>query len=160
MFSKDTQRQLLGRHFQREQGNDMAVHPGLVAAIVDVVEGRARRVEGDVGRQGGLAHAGTAGEDEEVGPLQATQEPVEPLQAGGHAGEHAFAPEGRLGHLQRRDEGAAKLLEAAFEGAGGGEFEQAVLRLLDLLHSAAVDVGGVGVVDHVLAELDQAAPQV
>src|SRR5690606_3656554 len=52
------------------------------------------------------------------------------------------------------------LLEASLEGAGGGEFEQAVFGLLDLLQGAAVDVGGVGVVDHVLAEFDQAAAQI
>ena len=44
-----------------------------------------RHVVGEVGRKRGLAHAGTAGEDDEVGLLQTAHHAVEVLEPGGEA---------------------------------------------------------------------------
>ena len=52
-------------------------------------------MEGHVGAQRRLAHAGTAGQDQQVGRLQAAQQIVDIGEAGGDAG-NAAAPRLRL----------------------------------------------------------------
>ena len=50
----------------------------------------------------GLAHAGAAGEDDQVGRLQAAHLGVEVAQAGGDAGQMAVALIGGAGHVDAR----------------------------------------------------------
>ena len=89
-------------------------------------------VVGDVGRKRGLAHAGTAGDDDQVGGLQAAHLDVEIAQAGGDARQFAVALK-RLGrHVDRDGEGLRKSLEAAVVAAGLGEFVEPALGILDL----------------------------
>ena len=53
--------------------------------------------EGDFGREGGLAHAGAAGEDHEVGGVQAAGLLVEVAETGGEAADMAGLLEGAFG---------------------------------------------------------------
>ena len=59
-------------------------------------------VVGDVGGERGLAHAGAAGEDDQVGGLQAAHLAVEVVQAGGEAGQLAVALIGAAPPCRRR----------------------------------------------------------
>ena len=87
----DTGGELFGRHFQREEADDAAVDrfdmpvgPRLAAmGLGDVV--------GDVGGERGLAHAGAAGDDDQVRRLQPAHLGVEVFQTGGEAGQLAVA---------------------------------------------------------------------
>ncbi len=85
-------------------------------------------VVGDVGGERGLAHAGTAGEDDEVGGLQAAHLGVEVGQAGGDAGQVAVALIGARGHVDGGGQRLREALEAAVVAAGLGEFDRACAR--------------------------------
>ena len=84
-------------------------------------------VEGDVGGERAFAHRGPAGQDDQVGPVQAAQQLVELDEARGHAGELADAVVGRLGRHRRLGEGGAERLEAALGLAGAGEVVELLL---------------------------------
>ena len=90
-------------------------------------------VEGDVGGERGLAHGGAAGEDDEVGGLQAAHHAVEVVDAGRDAGELAVALEGFGGHVDGAAQGVGEALEAALVAARFGELVEPALGLLDLL---------------------------
>ena len=62
----------------------------------------ARDVVGDVGGERGLAHAGAAGDDDQVGLLQAAHLGVEILEPGREAGELAVALVGVRRHVDAR----------------------------------------------------------
>ena len=68
-------------------------------ALRERLRARAGDVEGDVGGERRLAHGRAAGEDDQVGRLQAAQLAVEVREAGGDAGEAAVALVGVVGHL-------------------------------------------------------------
>ena len=89
-------------------------------------------VVGDVGRKRGFAHAGTAGDDDEIGGLQAAHLDVEIAQAGGNARQLAVALEGFRRHIDRDREGLGETLESAVVTAGFGQFVQPALGILDL----------------------------
>ena len=59
-------------------------------------------VEGDVGGERGLAHAGTPGDDDEIGLLQAAHLLVEIEQARGDAGEMPVAHDRRCSPCRSR----------------------------------------------------------
>ena len=61
--------------------DDAAVDRGDMAVRLDLAAPRAGDVVGDVGRERGFAHAGAAGEDDQVGGLQAAHLAVEVAQA-------------------------------------------------------------------------------
>ena len=91
LLGEDAGRELLGRHFQREEADDAAVD-GLDRAVgLLLAAPGARDVVGDVGGERRLAHAGAAGEDDQVGVLQAAHQPVEVVEPGGEAGQVAGA---------------------------------------------------------------------
>ena len=118
----------------------------------------ARDVVGDVGGERGLAHAGTAGDDDQVGRLQAAHLAVEILEAGREARELAVALIGARRHVDRGGERGLEFLEAAVVAAGLGELVEPALGVLDLLARREIDRRVEGDIDHVLADLDQLAP--
>ena len=131
---------------------------GAVVIGLDAVV--ARRVEGDVGGQRGLPHGGSAGEDEEIRGVQAAELVVEVDEAGGHAGHAAVAVVGAFHHGDGAGQGLAERPEAALVLAFLGEAEKVLLGLLDLLARRGVHLVVVGLVDDVLAEGDELAPEV
>ena len=114
-------------------------------------------VEGDVGGERGLAHAGPAGEDDQIRRLQAAHHAVEVGQPGRDAGKLAVALEGVRRHVDGGRERVGEALEAAVVAAGLGELVEPPLRLLDLVARRGLDGRVVGHVDHVLADPDQVA---
>ena len=86
--------------------------PSVPSGLVPLLVG-AGDVEGDVGRERGLAHRRAAGEDQQVRGVQAAEPLVEVDEAGREAGEAAVALVGGVRHLDRVDDGAAEGLEAA-----------------------------------------------
>ena len=118
----------------------------------------ARDVVGDVGGERRLAHAGPAGEDDEVGFLQAAHLAVEVAQAGRKPGQFAVALIGMRRHVERGGERRLEAQEAAAVAPGLGQFVEAPLGVLDLLARREVDRRVEGDVDHVLADLDEIAP--
>ena len=78
-------------------------------------------VVADIGGERGFAHAGAAGEDDQVGLLQPAHHAVEIVEAGGDAGQLAVALEGVRGHVDRGGERLREALEAAVITAGLGQ---------------------------------------
>ena len=99
LFGDDARRQLFRRHFEREEADDAAVD-GLHRAVgLDLAAIGLGDVEGDVGGERGLAHAGAAGDDDQVGGLQAAHLVVEIVHAGRDAAEMPVALIGLGGHV-------------------------------------------------------------
>ena len=117
-------------------------------------------VVGDVGGERGLAHAGTAGDDDQVGRLQAAHLGVEIAQAGGDAGQSCRRA-GRPWPPCRRAtvSACAEALEAAVIAAGLGQFVELALGVLDLRARREIHRRVEGDIDHVLADPDQVAAQ-
>ena len=131
LFGKDTRRQLVRAHFEAEEGDRCAA--AVRPAVAHLLQVFVRGVERDVGRERGLAHARTPGEDHEVGIVQTRGLVVDGREAGGAARQAAIRIHRLLRQLQRRDRGV-------FEGAGVGADVGALgnlvergLGLLDLL---------------------------
>src|SRR5713101_3246977 len=82
------------------------------------------RVEADIGGERGLAHRGPAGEDHEVGGMQAAEQLVEVVEAGRDAGGAAAPLEGGLGHDDGLGEGLVEGAKSALGLAAGGEIEE------------------------------------
>ena len=158
LLGDDAGRELLGRHFEREEADDAAVE-GLRRSVgAELAAIGARDVEGDIGRERGLAHAGAPGDDDEVGRLQAAQLVIEIVEAGRDAAEVAVALIGPGGHVDRDLQRVGEFLEAAAVLAALGDLVEPLLRLLDLVARAGIDGRVIGDVDDVLADLDQFAP--
>ena len=135
----DTGGELLGRHFQREEADDAAVDGGDVAVGARLAALGLGDVVGDVGGERGLAHAGAAGDDDQVGRLQAAHLGVEVFQAGGEAGQLAVALVGAGRHVDRGGERLGEALEARAEAAGLGDLVELALGVLDLLARREID---------------------
>ena len=86
-----------------------------------------------------LAHAGAAGEDDQVGGLQAAHHAVEIVEPGGDAGELAVALEGVRRHVDRGGERLGEALEAAVVAPGLGQFVKPALGVLDLVARREID---------------------
>ena len=158
LFGDDPGRELLGRHFQREEADDAAVG-GLErpvrsgSPLIGLGD-----VEGDVGGERRLAHAGAPREDDEVGGLQSAHVAVEIGEPGRDAGERPLALVGPGGHVDRDLQRVGKPLEAAVVAARLGDLVEAPLGLLDLFARARIDRSVIGDVDHVLADRNEFAP--
>ena len=147
--------QLLGRHLEREHADDIVGVARLGRVRRDVL--RRGGVGGDGDGQGRLAHARAAGEDDQIGGLQAAQLLVEAGELGRHARDLADLVPCALDVLDRLGQHDREGAELALGFAFLGEGEQLLLGQLDLL-AAAFGLGGVeGAVDRVLADLDQPA---
>ena len=157
LLGDDAGGELLGRHFEREEADRSAVDRLVRAVRLVLAAIMLGDVEGDVGGERGLAHARAAGEDDQVGGLQAAHHAVEVVEAGGEPGQVAVALEGRGGHVDGVLEGVGEAGEAAIVAPGLGELVEAALGLLDLVARRHVDRRVVGDVDDVLADQDQRA---
>ena len=158
LLGDDAGRELLGRHLEREEADDAAVHRldgavGLLLAGIGLGD-----VEGDVGGERRLAHAGPPGEDHEVGGLQPSHLAVEVLEPGRDPRQLAVALVGGRRHVDGDREGVGEALEAAVVLAGLGELVEPPLRFLDLVARRKIDDRVVGDVDQVLADGDQVPP--
>ena len=134
-----------------------------LAASIDAVGARSPLVglgdvEGDVGGERRLAHAGTAGEDDEIGRLQAAHIAVEIGKPGGDAAQRPFALVGARGHVDGDFQRFGKALEAAVVPPGLGDLVEAPLGLLDLVARARIDRRVIGDVDDILADRNEFAP--
>ncbi len=112
---------------------------------------------GDVGGERRLTHRGAAGDDDEVGRLQAAHALVEIGETGGEAGEAAVAAIGVRRHVDGVGEGCGERLEARAEAARLGKLVELLLGLLDLVGGGGVDGRIEGRVDHDLADRDELA---
>ena len=100
---------------------------------------------------------GTAGEDDQVGRLQAAHPGVEIGQPGGESRQAAVALIGARRHVDRGGERLREALEAALVASGFGELEKLALGVFDMALRRRLDRRVVGEVDHVLADGDQVA---
>ena len=116
-----------------------------------------RDIEGDVGRERGLAHAGAPGDDHEIGGLQAAHIAIEIGKAGRDPGQAPVALKGLRRHIDGGGQGVREALKAALVAAGLGNRIELALGLLDLLARARVDRRVIGRVDDILADEDQIA---
>ena len=156
-LGEDAGGELLGGHLEREEADDAAFDRAFAAVGPGALLVGAGDVEGDVGGERGLAHRGAAGEDQEVGGVQAAEALVEVDEAGGEAGEAAVALVGGVGDLDRVDDGAAEGLEAAVDLALLAELVERLLGLDDLVLGLAVDLDAGGLLGDALAEDDELA---
>ena len=157
MFGDDAGRQLFGRHFEGKEADDAAIG-GLDCAV------GARSpfvgfgdVEGDIGGERRFPHARTAGEDDQIGGLEAAHIAVEIGQPGGDAAERTVAFISLRGHVHGDLQGFGKALEAAVVPPGLGDLVEAPLGLLDLLARARIDRRVIGDVDDILADRNELA---
>ena len=91
--------------------------------------------------------------------MQAAEQLVEIVEAGGESGQLGVALVGRLGGVDGGRDRGREGNEAALRFAGLGETEELLFRLLDLLGGGVVEARLVGGVDHVLADADQLPAQ-
>ena len=86
MLGKDAGRQLVGGHFEAEEGNRRAGALGRLDLVLLVADEALRRSEGDVGRQLGLPHARTPGKDGQIALVRAADLGVDSFEPGGDSG--------------------------------------------------------------------------
>ena len=91
LLGEDTRRQLVGRHFEAEERDRRAGRLRRLDPVLLIAHAAAGGVERDVGGERALAHARTAGEDDQVGLVQAADLGVDALKPGGDAGKMAAA---------------------------------------------------------------------
>ena len=114
-------------------------------------------VEGDIGRERRLSHAGPSRQDDEVRGLHPAHDAVEVVEPRGEAREVAVALEGRGRHVDGVLERVGEAGEAALVAAGFRQLVEAALGILDLIGGRHVDRRVVGDVDDILADQDQRA---
>src|ERR1700734_2094855 len=117
-----------------------------------------RDVEGDVGGERRLTHAGTASEDHKIGCLQAAHLAIKLGKPGRDAAQLAVPLVGLRGHVDGRRQRFGEALEAAVVPPGLGDLVQAPLGLLDLLARARIDRRVKGDIDDILADRNEFAP--
>ena len=157
LLGDDAGGQLFARHFEREEGDDAAIGHlhraiGLVIGLVGLGD-----VIGDVGGERGFAHGGAAGEDDEIGGLQAAHFFVEVLEARGNAGEAAVTLIGAGGHVDGVRQGAGEGMEALTVFSGFGEAVERLLGALDEILGGFLDRRIEGFVHDVGADADELA---
>src|SRR5271154_3066584 len=158
LLGDDAGRQLFRRHFEGEEADDAAIGGlnrtvGARSPLINLGD-----VEGDIGGERRLAHAGTAGEDDEIGRLQAAHIAVEVGQPGGDAAQRPFALVGAGGHVDSDFQRFGEALKAAVVPPGLGDLVQAPLGLLDLVARARIDRRVKGDIDDILADRNEFAP--
>ncbi len=117
-----------------------------------------RDVVSDIGRKRGLAHAGTPGNDDQIRRLQAAHPGVEIREPGGEAGQLALALVRACGHVDRGRERRLELLESTAIPTDLGQIIQPTLGILDLIAGRKIHRRIERDIDHVLADLDEIAP--
>src|SRR5262249_59951946 len=99
----------------------------------------ARDVVGDVGGKCGLAHPWAAGDDDEIGGLQAAHLAVEVLEAGCQAGELSFALVSARRHVDGGGERSLEFMKSAVITPYLGALIQTTLGILDLIAGREID---------------------
>src|SRR5579864_808873 len=134
-LGEDAGRQLLGRHFKREEADDCAIlgHRASIRARDGAVG--FGRVERDVGGEGGLAHAGPAGGDDQIGGVEAAEFLVEITKTSGDADRLAIALEGDLSQLDSFGQRRPERTQPNLGLTAAGELEQLLFGALDLVDS-------------------------
>ncbi len=92
--------------------------------------------------------------------MQPAQQAIEILQAGRHAGHRALAAHRRFRHVDGFDNRLTKGRQAAFDLARFGQVIEALFGAFDLAMGIVVQVVLEGVVDHILAQGDELAPEI
>ena len=136
LLGKDAGGELVGAHFEAEEGDRRAViELAPVALPFEVLLGA---VEGDIGGQRGLAHAGASGKDDEVGIVQARCLAVDRGEAGGLARQAAARLHCRFDQLDGVERGFAEGRRLAPGARAFGDLEQIGLGLRDAVHRGGV----------------------
>ncbi len=125
---------------------------GLVLGLVGLGD-----IIGDVGGERGFAHGGAAGEDDEIGGLEAAHLFIEVLEARRNAGKPAIALIGAGGHVDGIGQGAGEGMEALAVFAGFGEAVEGLLGALDEIAGGFLDGRIEGLVHDVGADADELA---
>ena len=154
----DAGRKLLGGHLEREKSHDAAVDGLDVPISAHLAPPCTPDVVGDVGRKRRFAHSGPTGNDDQIGRLQTTHFAVEIREPGGQARELAIALIGSRGHVDGSGECRLELLEPAPVAASLRELVQPTLGVLDLVARRELHRRVEGDIDHVLADLNELAP--
>ncbi len=150
--------ELVGAHLEREDGDGAArLHP--LPLLVGFAQQGLGGAEGDLRGERGLAHAGAAGEDQQIRAMQAAGLGIEVAQAGGEAGDAAGGGEGAAGGHDRLGQRLLEGDEAALGAAVLGEVEESLLGGLELHLGVELGLGAEGAVHHLLADVDQLAAQ-
>src|SRR5665213_3784851 len=159
LLGENTRGELLGGHFAGEEA-DYAAVDGLHGTVgLDLGAMGLGHVVGDIGGKRRLAHAGTAGDDDQVGGLQAAHLDVEIAQAGGDTRQLAVTLVGVGRHVDGNRQRLRKTLEPAIVSAGFRQFVELAFGVLDLRARGEIDRRVEGDIDHVLADPDQVAAQ-
>ena len=149
---------MLGRHFEGEEADDASIDGVDVSIGAYLAAPGACDIVGDVRGKRGLAHAGAAGDDDQIGRLQAAHLTVEILESGCQTGQLSLALIGARRHVDGGRQCSLEFLKSAAITSDLGELVEASLRILDLVARREVDGRVEGDVDHVLADVDQLAP--
>ncbi len=123
----------------------------------DIPGPRLGNVVGDVGRERGFAHARPAGEDDQIGGLQAAHAGIQIGQSGRQPGQSAVALIGVRRHVDRGRERLREALKSGIVAAAFGDLVELALGFLDVVCRRRLDRRVVGRVDDLLADRDQVA---
>ncbi len=132
LLRQNARGELVGRHFEAEERHLGTDRFGRGDAVAHVAHPALRGVEGDVGGERRLAHAGAAGEDHQIAVVHAADLGVDRVEAGGDARQIAARVERSLRHLDRHGGGLGEGLDRALGAAVGRDLEQLFLGGLDL----------------------------
>jgi len=156
-LGKNTPGELVGRHFEAEKSDRRADRLVLGNTRFHVTHPAPGGIECDVGRERGLAHAGTAGEDQQIRTVEAAGRGVEVGQAGGDARDAAARILGALRSLHRHRRGANERLHAALAAALLGDLVELQFGDFDLLERIDVLAGVERSLHQPAADADQRA---
>ena len=134
LFGQDTGGELVGAHFQAEEGGGCAYRLGRLDPVAHgVVDITLRSVESDVGHQRGFAHAGASGQDDKVGIVQPADLLVDRGEAGGLARDVTARIERLFDIEDRRARGGGECLGLVGGGCAFGNLVQRGFGVFDLL---------------------------
>jgi hypothetical protein len=157
LFGKDAVGELVGRHFEAEEGDRRPCRRrDAVALVLLCPEGGG---EGDVGGKRRLSHRRAPGQHDEVGIVEAAEPAVEAGQPGGEAGQMPSRLHGACRHVDGARGGGREGQRRPRYLAGLGDAVERFLGRLDLLQRRDFlrGVGGAG--DEVGADAHQRAQQ-
>ena len=126
LAAQETIGELLLRHFQGEEHRRRLAH--------------AARIQRDVQREGRLTHGGAAGDDDQIARVHAGRHLVEPLEAGGQAGDVLLQLRGPRDRFEGANDYVRNVLVRAAQAMLGDVEDRALGLVEELLHRAVVAV--------------------
>ena len=159
LLGEDSGGELVGRHFEAEEDDRGAGRFVGRDAVLHVAHVAAGGVEADIGGERALAHAGPAGDDDQVAVVKAAGAGVERVEAGGQPGKAAAGVERLFGHLDGHSGGDREALDRALAAAFLGDPVERRFGLLDLALGLDFLAGVERALDHLAADPDQRAQQ-